>query len=141
MKTTLANAQVKAKWYTVNADSAPLGRLAVRVANVLRGRHLPDYTPHLDANCHVIVLNAKNVVFTGKKEAQKRYMFFSGWRGNEKYRSVGFFREKRADFLVKHAVEGMLPRNRLSRQALKKLRVFDGDSHPHEAQNPLPLPE
>ena len=140
MKTTLAKpGEIEQKWYLVDAEGQTLGRLAVKIANILRGRNKPTYTPHVDTGDYVVVINASKVVVSGKKEEQKEYMFYSGYMGNEKYRTVADFREKRPEFLIENAVKGMLPKNRLARQMLKKLRVFGGNEHTHEAQQPESL--
>ena len=140
MKTTVAKTgEVECKWRIVDASGQILGRLAVQVANVLRGRDKPIYTPHVDTGDFVIVINAEKVKLTGNKEDQKKYMFYSGYMGGEKYRSVADFREKRPEFLIMNAVRGMLPKNKLARQMLTKLRVFAGPEHPHEAQTPEPM--
>lgn len=140
MKTTLAkNETVEHQWVLVDAKDQTLGRLSVQIANILRGRHKPTYTPHVDTGDYVVVINADKVRVTGKKEEKKQYMFFSGWRGNEKYRSVAHFRSKNPAFIIEHAVKGMLPRNKLARQMLKKLKIYAGTEHPHEAQNPVPF--
>jgi large subunit ribosomal protein L13 len=141
MKTFLAKKEtVQPKWHIVDAEGQVLGRLAVKIANVLRGRHKPTYTPHVDTGDYVIVVNAEKVVLTGKKEEQNKYMFFSGYVGGESYRSLAEQRERNPEFIITHAVKGMLPKNRLARQMLKKLRVFAGPEHSHAAQNPTELP-
>lgn len=141
MKTFLAKKEtVQPKWHIVDAEGQVLGRLAVKIANVLRGRHKTTYTPHVDTGDYVIVVNAEKVVVTGKKEEQKKYMFFSGYVGGESYRSITEQRTRNPQFIIEHAVKGMLPKNRLARQMLKKLRVFAGPEHTHEAQNPTELP-
>jgi len=139
MKTTLAKADAPKQWYVVDASGQTLGRLAVKIANILRGRHKPQYTPHLDTGDYVVVVNAGKVQLSGKKEYQKLYMSFSGWRGNEKYRSVADYRESNPAFIVEHAVKGMLPNNKLARHMLAKLKVYAGPEHPHEAQKPQKL--
>ncbi len=139
MKTTLAKQGAEKQWFVVDADGQTLGRLAVRIANVLRGRHKPIYTPHIDAGDYVIVVNANKVRLTGKKEERKEYMFYTGWVGNEYYRTVAHFRSKNPAFLIENAVKGMLPRNKLARHMIKKLKVYAGPEHPHEAQQPKPL--
>lgn len=137
MKTYLAkNGDSQPKWFVVDASGMVLGRLAVKVANILRGKHKPTFTPQTDTGDFVVVINADKVALTGKKNDQKRYMFYSGYVGGESYRSVADMREKRPDFIIEHAVKGMLPRNRLARRMLKKLKVYGGAAHPHEAQNP-----
>ncbi len=138
MKTTLArNETVVHKWVLVDAKNQTLGRLAVQIANLLRGRYNVTYTPHVDTGDFVVVINADKVKVTGKKEENKQYMIYSGWRGNEKYRSVAHFRSKRPAFIIEHAVKGMLPRNKLAYAMIKKLKVYAGEEHPHEAQQPV----
>src|SRR5687767_15603700 len=140
MKTFLPKIDVDArKWHVVNADGAILGKLAVQVADVLRGKNKPVYTPHLDAGDFVVVINAEKVVLTGKKETDKQYMTYSGWKGGEKYRSVAQIRAKHPEKLIHHAVKGMIPKNRLGRKLLTKLKVYKGSQHPHAPQNPAPL--
>tara|TARA_B100001248_G_scaffold220746_1_gene176580 strand:- start:22737 stop:23165 length:429 start_codon:yes stop_codon:yes gene_type:complete len=140
MKTTLAKKETtNPTWYVVDATDMVLGRLAVKIANVLRGRHKPTYTPHEDTGDFVIVTNANKIKVTGKKAEDKSYMFYTGYFGNEKHRSFGHFLEKNPAFIIEHAVKGMLPRNRLSRAMLKKLKIYADDKHPHEAQEPIPF--
>jgi len=139
MKSYLAKqGEIEPKWYVIDAEGQVLGRLAVKIANILRGRLRPTYTPHIDTGDCVVVLNANKVVVTGRKEEQKKYMFYSGYFGNEKYVGLKDFREKRPEFIIEHAVKGMLPRNRLGSAQLKKLKIYAGSEHPHEAQNPVP---
>ena len=141
MKTFLAKKEtVQPKWHIIDAEGQVLGRMAVKIANVLRGRHKTSYTPHVDTGDYVIVVNAEKFVVTGKKDEQKKYMFFSGYVGGESYRSLTEQRTRNPQFIIEHAVKGMLPKNRLARQMLKKLRVFAGPDHTHEAQNPTELP-
>ncbi|HEY1793905.1 MAG TPA: 50S ribosomal protein L13 [Opitutaceae bacterium] len=140
MKTYLAKKEaVQPKWYLVDAEGQVLGRLAVKLANIIRGRNKPGYTPHVDTGDYVVVINAEKVILTGKKEEQNEYMFFSGFVGGERYRSLRQVREKRPEFILTHAVKGMLPKNRIASRMLTKLRVFSGTKHPHEANNPKPL--
>ncbi|MFZ9681970.1 MAG: 50S ribosomal protein L13 [Cephaloticoccus sp.] len=140
MKTILAKKEtVQPKWYLIDAEGQVLGRLAVKIANVIRGRNHPHYTPHVDTGDYVVVINADKVVLTGKKEEQNKYMFFSGYVGGESYRKLSDVRKNRPEFIIEHAVKGMLPKNRLARQMLKKLRVFGGSTHSHEAQNPVKI--
>ncbi|MGH7997013.1 MAG: 50S ribosomal protein L13 [Opitutaceae bacterium] len=137
MKTFLAKKEaVQPKWYLIDAEGVVLGRLAVKAANIIRGRNKASYTPHVDTGDYVVVVNAGKVVLTGKKEEQNEYMFFSGFVGGESRRSLKLMRERHPEFIVKHAVKGMLPKNRLAARMLTKLRVFAGPSHTHEAQNP-----
>jgi len=140
MKTFLAKKEaVQPKWHIVDAEGQVLGRMAVKIANVLRGRHKVTYTPNVDTGDYVIVINAEKVVVTGKKEEQNEYMFFSGFVGGESYRSFSEQRKRNPQFIITHSVKGMLPKNRLAAQMLKKLRVFAGPEHTHEAQNPAPM--
>lgn len=140
MKTYLPKVDLsQRKWHLVDADGAVLGRLAVRVANVLRGRNKPVYTSHLDAGDFVVVINADKVRVTGKKETDKRFMTYSGWKGGEKYRTVSQIRASHPEKLITHAVKGMMPKNRLGRVLLTKLKVYRGAEHPHAAQQPTPL--
>ncbi len=141
MKTFLPKINLQQrKWHVMDANGAVLGRLAVRVADVLRGKNKPVYTPHLDAGDFVVVVNADKVVVTGKKETDKLFMSYSGWKGGEKFTSVAQVRSKNPEKLILHAVKGMLPKNRLGDQLLTKLKVFTGPTHEHQAQNPTPLP-
>ena len=140
MKTTLAKAETTTHgWKIVDAKDQILGRLAVTIADSLRGRDKPIYTPHVDTGDYVVVINAEKVKLSGSKEEQKKYMFYSGYMGNEKYRSVADFREKCPEFIITNAVKGMLPKNKLADKMLKKLKVYRGAEHPHEAQQPVPL--
>src|SRR5207237_6648174 len=111
-------------------------RLAAQVANILRGKNKPVYTPHLDAGDFVVVINAAKVVVTGKKETDKKFMTYSGWKGGEKYTSVQQIRARHPEKLITHAVRGMVPKNRLGRALLTKLKVYKGNQHPHSAQQP-----
>ena len=140
MKTHLPKVNLdQRKWHVIDANGAVLGRLAVQVANILRGKDKPVYTPHLDAGDFVVVINAEKVVVTGKKETNKKFMTYSGWKGGEKYTSVAQVRAKQPEKLITHAVRGMVPKNRLGRVLMTKLKVYKGDQHPHAAQRPEPL--
>jgi large subunit ribosomal protein L13 len=140
MKTYLPKVDLdQRKWHVVNADGAVLGRLAAQVANILRGKNKPVYTPHLDAGDFVVVINAAKVVVTGKKEINKKFMTYSGWKGGEKYTSVQQVRARHPEKLITHAVRGMVPKNRLGRVLMTKLKVYKGSEHPHSAQKPEPL--
>ncbi len=127
------------KWHVIDANGAVLGRLAAQVANILRGKNKPVYTPHMDAGDFVVVINAAKVRVTGKKETDKKFMTYSGWKGGEKYASVEQVRAKQPERLITHAVRGMVPKNRLGRVLMTKLKVYKGDQHPHAAQTPTPL--
>ena len=140
MKTHLPKVNVnERKWHIIDADGAVLGRLAVQVADILRGKNTPVFTPHLDAGGFVVVINAEKVKVTGKKETAKEFMSYSGWKGGERYRSVAHVRANQPEELIHHAVKGMVPKNRLGRQLLTKLKVYKGDKHPHAAQKPAAL--
>ena len=123
-------------WRVFDADGAILGRLAVQIADALRGKDKPVFAPHLDAGDFVVVINAEKVVLSGNKESAKEYMSYSGWKGGERYRSVTEIREKHPERLLMHAVKGMLPKNRLGDRLLTKLKVYAGPKHPHVAQQP-----
>ena len=140
MKTHLPKVNLdQRKWHVIDADGAVLGRLAVQVADILRGKNKPVYTAHLDAGDFVIVVNAEKVKVTGKKETAKEYMSYSGWKGGEKYATVEQVRAKNPEFLIEHAVKGMIPKNRLGRVLLTKLKIFKGPKHDHQAQMPAAL--
>jgi large subunit ribosomal protein L13 len=140
MKTYLPKVNLdQRKWHVIDADGAVLGRLAAQVADILRGKNKPIYTPHLDAGDFVVVVNAEKVVLTGKKENDKTFMTYSGWKGGEKFTSVAQIRARHPEKLVMHAVRGMVPKNRLGRVLMTKLKVFKGAAHPHAAQQPAPL--
>ena len=140
MKTYLPKVNLDQRnWHVIDADGAVLGRLAVRIADILRGKNKPIYTPHLDAGDFVVVINAEKVALTGKKETEKFFMSYSGWKGGEKFRSVAQVRAKHPEKLIMHAVKGMIPKNRLGDKLLTKLKVYQGDKHPHSAQQPVSL--
>jgi large subunit ribosomal protein L13 len=140
MKTHLPKIDLdQRKWHVIDADGAVLGRLAVQIADTLRGKNKPTYTPHLDAGDFVVVINAEKVAVTGKKETEKLFMTYSGWKGGERYKSVAQIRAKRPEQLITHAVRGMVPKNRLGRVLMTKLKVYKGNVHPHAAQQPAGL--
>jgi large subunit ribosomal protein L13 len=140
MKTYLPKVNLEQRpWHVIDADGAVLGRLAVQVADALRGKDKPVFTPHLDAGDFVVVINAQKVLLTGKKETSKRFMTYSGWKGGERYHTVAEVRAAHPERLITHAVKGMLPKNRLGDRLLTKLKVYAGSEHPHAAQQPKPL--
>ena len=140
MKTHLPKVNLKERqWHVIDAEGAVLGRLAAQVANILRGKNKPVFTPHLDTGDFVVVINAEKVVLTGKKETDKLFMSYSGWKGGERYRSVAQVRAKQPERLILHAVKGMIPKNRLGDRLLTKLKVYRGSAHPHAAQKPAAL--
>jgi large subunit ribosomal protein L13 len=128
--------ETEQRWYLVDAEGKVLGRMASRIASVLRGKHRPEFTPHLDLGDHVIVINAEKVVLTGKKAQIKTYHRHSGYPGGMRTVSFQEMAEKHPERIVYLAVKGMLPRSRLGRRMLRKLRVYTGPTHPHQAQTP-----
>ncbi len=128
------------KWYVVSAKGQPLGRLAARVAAVLRGKHKPRYTPHVDCGDFVIIVDAGQVKLTGRKLLQKMYYRHSGRPGHLKVRSYRSLMERDPAFVVRKAITGMLPHNRLGRRQIRKLHIYAGPEHPHQAQQPETLP-
>ena len=140
MKTYLPKVDQNAKqWHVIDADGQVLGRLAVQVADILRGKNKPVYAPHLDAGDFVVVINAEKVRLTGKKETGKVYESYSGYRGGRRTRTAAEIRASHPERLILHAVKGMLPKNRLAARLLTKLKVYAGPEHPHTAQHPTPL--
>ena len=137
MKTYVAKPQdIERKWYVVDAEGQVLGRLAAQVAAILRGKHKQIYTPHVDTGDHVIVINAEKVVLTGNKLRAKKYYRHSGYVGGIKSITAGELLNRYPERVIQRAVRGMIPRNRLGRQMIKKLKVYAGPDHPHQAQQP-----
>ena len=137
MKTvSLRKEDVERSWWVVDANGKTLGRLATEIALRLRGKHKPEYTPHVDTGDFVIVINADKVKLSGRKEQQKIYHRYSGYVGGHHEDTPATLREKAPERLVEFAVKGMIPRNRLGRQIIKKLKIYAGSEHNHEAQNP-----
>ena len=132
--------EVERRWYVVDAEGETLGRLATRVADTLRGKRKPGFTPHVDTGDFVIVVNAEKIAVTGKKLQQKMYYRHSGYPGGLKTRTLSEQLDRRPTEVIRAAVKGMLPRNKLSRAQIGKLKVYAGPEHPHEAQQPEPLP-
>jgi large subunit ribosomal protein L13 len=130
---------IERKWYVVDANGAILGRLAARIAQVLRGKHKPIFAPHVDCGDFVVVVNADKVRLTGRKTDQKVYYRHSGYPGGFKIVPFQRMLVNRPEFILRNAVRGMLPKNRLGRKMLKKLKVYASDEHPHKAQRPEPL--
>jgi large subunit ribosomal protein L13 len=131
--------EIERRWYVVDAQGKTLGRLATAIADTLRGKRKPQYTPHVDTGDFVVVVNAEKVAVTGKKLDDKVYYRHSGYPGGLKQRSLREELERRPTEVVRKAVRGMLPRNRLGRAQLRKLKIYAGPDHPHEAQRPQPL--
>jgi large subunit ribosomal protein L13 len=140
MKTFVATpANRQRDWYVVDAEGQTLGRLATRIADALRGKRKPEYTPHCDTGDFVVVVNAEKISVTGRKREQKRYYRHSGYPGGLRSRTLGEQLERRPEEVIRRAVRGMLPRTRLGRKQLTKLKVYAGADHPHAAQKPEPL--
>ena len=138
---SVSSDQVERSWYVVDAEDLVLGRLATRIATVLRGKHKPSFTPHSDTGDHVIVVNAEKVVLTGRKREQKTYYRHTGYVGGIKsITAEQLLASAHSDRVVRSAVRGMLPKNSLGRQMLSKLRVYAGPDHPHESQKPEEFP-
>ncbi len=131
--------EVNRSWFVVDADGEVLGRLSTRIATVLRGKHHPEYTPHVDTGDYVIVVNADKIRFTGNKENVKIYQNYSGYPGGLKELTAAEIRSRRPERLIEIAVKGMLPKNKLGNAMIKKLFVYAGPEHPHTAQQPKPL--
>jgi len=132
--------EVERSWFVIDAADYQLGRLATRVATVLRGRHKPQFTPHVDTGDFVVVVNASQVKLSGRKLDTKGYHRYSGYPGGLKSLGARQVREEDPERMIQQAVKGMLPKNRLSRQVIKKLKVYGGPEHPHAAQKPQPFP-
>jgi large subunit ribosomal protein L13 len=141
MKTyTAKKGEIAREWYVVDAEGQTLGRLATRIADTLRGKGKPQYTPHVDTGDFVIVVNADKIHVTGNKLDQKRYYRHSGYPGGLRSRTLREQLDRRPTEVLRTAVKGMLPKNRLARQQINKLKIYAGPEHPHEAQAPKPLP-
>jgi len=141
MKThTVKGADITERWYVVDAADRPLGRVASEIAQVLRGKHHPEYSPHLSLGDHVIVVNVDKVYLSGNKGTDKRYYRYSGYQSGLKIRTLQEVMAKDPTRVMRYAVRGMLPHNRLSRRLLKKLKVYAGPDHPHSAQLPVEMP-
>lgn len=139
-KTVSANKQtVERKWYIIDAEGEVVGRLCSRIAHVLRGKHKTSYTPHVDCGDYVIVLNADKVRFTGNKLDQKEYLTYSGYPGGQKSTVARNLLNRKPHAVVENAVKGMLPKTKLGRAMIKKLFVYEGAEHPHQAQQPEPF--
>lgn len=141
MRTEVAKiGEFNRQWLLVDAENMVLGRLATQIANVLRGKHRPTYSPNVDTGDFVVVINAEKITLTGNKTADKLYYRHTGFPGGIKSVSAGELLNKKPEELIRKAVKGMLPKNKLARQMIKKLKVYSGSAHPHEAQQPSQLP-
>ena len=131
--------EVVRNWYIVDAQNLVVGRLGSKIATVLRGKHKPSYTPHVDTGDYVIVINSDKVRFTGAKMDQKEYITYSGYPGGQKRVIAGEMRTKKPQYIIENAVKGMLPKNSLGRAMIKKMFIYAGNEHPHAAQKPEPF--
>ena len=130
---------IERKWYIVDAEDQVLGRMSSEISKVLQGKHKASYTPNIDTGDHVIVINAEKIVLTGNKWNDKKYITYSGYPGGQKIKTAKQILDRKPEHIVEKAVKGMLPRTKLGRAMYKKLHVFTGTDHPHEAQKPEPL--
>ena len=131
--------EIQRQWYIVDAEGQVLGRMATRIADVLRGKHKPSFTPNMDTGDFIVVVNAEKVVVTGKKAVQKTYQTYSGYPGGLTEKSYATVMAKHPDRIIRLAVRRMIPKNKLGRQIIKKLKIYAGPDHPHEAQQPQTL--
>ncbi len=137
MKTYIPKAEeIKRKWYLIDAEDKILGRLAVKIAQILSGKNKVFYTPHMDTGDFVVIINAKKIRVTGEKEKKKIYYHHSGYPGGLKEIPLEHMRRKKPERIIQKAVKGMIPKNKLGRKMIKKLKVYPGAEHPHQAQNP-----
>ena len=141
MKTYMPKKEnIQRKWYIIDVEGQILGRVASQVACILKGKHRPDYSPHMDLGDNVIVINADQVKITGNKSSQVYYQRYSGYPGGLKKINYEHMKAKKPEFIINHAVKGMLPKNVLGRKMIKKLHIYAGPDHPHKAQKPVTLP-
>ncbi|MHC4549118.1 MAG: 50S ribosomal protein L13 [Planctomycetota bacterium] len=140
MKTPMAKpGDIKPHWYLVDASQEVLGRAAARIAQILQGKHRPTWTPHVDTGDFVVVVNAKKIQASGKKDEDKVYQWYTGWPSGRKTRALAQMRQRSPEQIVRLAVRRMLPKSRLGRKMLRKLKIYAGPEHPHAAQRPEPL--
>lgn len=140
MKTVIPKPEtVDSKWYLVDAENQVLGRLCARIATILRGKHHPQFSPHWDFGDHVVVINAEKVMVTGNKSESKVYFRHTGYPGGGRFNKFRKLINEKPEEVIRHAVWGMLPKNRLGRKLIRKLKVYRGEEHPHQAQQPIPM--
>ncbi len=128
---------IERKWYLIDAEGQILGRMSTKIANILRGKEKATFTPHMDTGDFVVVINAEKVKLTGKKDEQMTYKHYSGYPGGMKEVPLEMLRKRHPDRIIRHAVAGMMPKNRLGRAMIRKLKIYAGSKHPHEAQRPI----
>jgi len=133
---SMKEAEIQKKWYLVDADGKVLGRLATEIATILRGKNKPEYTPNLDMGDNIIVINAEKVVLTGTKSDDKDYFKHTGFPGGERFTNIKKYMKEKPEFVIMHAVKGMLPKSRLARKQMTNLKIYAGSKHPHDAQLP-----
>jgi large subunit ribosomal protein L13 len=131
--------EIDKKWFVVDADGKVLGRLATEVATILRGKNKPTFTPYMDMGDNVIVINAEKIILTGTKSQDKEYFSHSQYPGGKKFTNIRKLMKSKPEFIIEHAVKGMLPKSRLGREIIKNLKVYAGNVHPHQAQKPVEL--
>ena len=140
MKTiSIKKSEIRKNWWIADAEGQTLGRFASKISQILRGKHKPDFTPHMDMGDFVIIINAEKIGVTGNKEIEKTYFSHTGYPGGIKSQNFNDLIASYPDRIITSAVKGMLPKNKLSNSVIKKLKVYKGESHPHKAQNPLKL--
>ncbi len=133
---SMKEAEIQKKWYLVDAEGKVLGRLATEIATILRGKNKPEYTPNLDMGDNIIVINAEKIVLSGSKATDKDYFSHSHYPGGVKFTSITKLMKEKPEFVIEHAVKGMLPKTKMGKKVLGNLKVYAGDKHPHEAQKP-----
>lgn len=133
---SLKASQIEKKWFIVDAEGKVLGRLATEIVKILRGKHKANFTPHLDMGDNIVVINANKVALSGLKGKDKEYFRHSGYPGGKKFINIRKIMDQRPEFILEHAVKGMLPKNRLGRKVFRNLRVYSGSDHPHQSQKP-----
>lgn len=133
---SLKKSQIEKKWYIIDAEGKVLGRLAAEIAHVLRGKHKPTYSSHMDMGDNIVVINAEKILLTGKKPDDKEYFFHSGYPGGMKFVNIKKMLQKKPEYVLYHAVKGMMPKNKLSRNLMGNLKIYAGKDHPHQAQKP-----
>ena len=132
----MKQSEIEKKWYLVDAEGKVLGRLATEISNMLRGKHKPAYSPNLDMGDNIIVINAEKVVLTGSKSQDKEYFSHSNYPGGEKFTNIKKYMKEKPEFVIMHAVKGMMPKTKLGKQLLGNLKIYEGSEHPHAAQKP-----
>jgi large subunit ribosomal protein L13 len=131
--------EIDKKWFLIDAEGKILGRVAAKIASIIRGKHKPSYSPHLDMGDNIVVINAEKIVVTGNKDEDKKYYSHSHYPGGIKFTSIKKVRAEKPEFILEHAVKGMLPKNKLGKRLFLNLKVYKGVKHPHEAQKPEKL--